>query len=230
MMIILARLKHRLSHMVRDLHEVVFVLVEIRKPLELTGENLKHQDLVLHCDWVLHSELRGPQAQAIVRLFETLMKMGEDADTSGSKYHQVLIEDLVDVTTMSRFCNSLRAFLIQYGPPTEVVDIDVLWNEFVTGYLMVIQDCPLKCVSQGLKYVDAVSLTVSNIKGPYDASRTDNVRAQLNWEWQSLNTNNTNVLHRITTFIKDEPLSTTPLPSAKGQEVRRKRPTRPKLP
>jgi hypothetical protein len=194
--------------MVRELHEVVYVLVEIRKLLEFNNAKSHHESLVFHCDWALHSELRGSQAQAIVRLFDKLMDT-ENYNPATNIEHPKLIEELVDITTMSRFREALKKFLIEYGIPTSIVEYDPLWNEFVTGYLMVVEACPLKCISQGLKNLESVTLAVTNIKGPYDASITDNVRAQLNWQWTFIDGD---VQHELVTFIKDVPLSELPQP------------------
>jgi hypothetical protein len=219
-MLMLKRLKGLFSHMLRELDEVVFTLVEIRKVLELTGEkDNKHEQLYFYCNWVLHSKLQGKSAQDVVRLFDRMTDLrenGGDAD--------VVMEQLTSITSLTPFRDGLKTFLVQYGLDTWTIEVDTLWSEFVTGYLMVVQECPLNCVSQGLTHVDSVRLTVSDIKGPFEASQNDNVAAKIHWHWQSLKTGQ---IFTLTTLLKNEPLPP-PQPKAPKKKAapKRKRPAK----
>ena len=69
-----------------------------------------------------------------------------------------------------------------------MTDIGFIWAEFVISYVLAIQECPLKCVSQGLQYVDTVTMVVADIKGPYDAEVSRSPRLKIAWYWEVLTT------------------------------------------
>jgi hypothetical protein len=53
---------------------VVYIMVELRKLIELNRDGANYPAHKLHCDWVAHPLLQGPAAQEIVRLFDQYQK------------------------------------------------------------------------------------------------------------------------------------------------------------
>jgi hypothetical protein len=54
---------------------VVYIMVELRKLIELNDDGAQYTALKFHCDWVAHPRLAGPQAQDIVRLFDRYQQL-----------------------------------------------------------------------------------------------------------------------------------------------------------
>jgi hypothetical protein len=171
--------------------DVVYSLVEIRKFLEVTEQKDTYKHLTFYCDWAVHPKLQGPVAQNIVRVVDRC-----EAEFAGNDSlifpkegrDEYFREQLEDTFSLSIFRAELGTFFSVNALSDDITDIGIIWAEFVTCYALAIQECPLKCVSQGLQYVDKVTMIVADIKGPYKAEVSKSPRLKIAWYWQVLTT------------------------------------------
>jgi hypothetical protein len=179
---IIRKLSEELREPIKSERQVVYLLVEVRKLLELTGELDNRPALKFHCDWLVHSELRGPQAQDVVRKFNRYQELTEALhakEQTPPEAMQVLAE--VDaVLKLANFRQDLREFLEQHGLDSSLTKNGDKWHSFLGAYCGIISDCPLKCVIQGLQFTEAVVLSVFDAKlqgTPYQLA--------IRWSWRA---------------------------------------------
>ena len=67
---IVDKLNHELTQPIESEGQVVYLLVEIRKLLELNQDSGSFETLKFCCDWIAHPLLTGSMAQKIVRQFD----------------------------------------------------------------------------------------------------------------------------------------------------------------
>ena len=84
--------------------------------------------------------------------------------------------------TMTNFRNELNAYLRSQGLDPTIPNNEAPWANFVCYYARVIEDCPLRCVSQGLRYVDEVTLRVVEIPREAVGPR---FTVGIEWSWVS---------------------------------------------
>jgi len=143
---------------------VVYMLVELRKLMELNGDLPRFPTPRLYCNWVAHPNLDNPDAQRIVCYldrYEELLHMGafapgkrlEDADRE-------LVAELRGTLELTNFQRELVGYLGSHvldDVPFETWDS---WISFLALYASVIQDCPLRCIRRDLSYVEEVAARV----------------------------------------------------------------------
>jgi hypothetical protein len=166
--------------------DVVYSLVEIRKFLEVTGQKTDYRHLTFYCDWAVHPRLEGTMAQGVVKLVDECESKFADNEkllfpVEGREDH--LREQLEDLFTLSRFRGELGLFLKLNGLRDDITDVDVIWIHFVTCYVLAVQECPLKCNSPGLQFVDEVTMSIFDIQSPFESDMNELPRLQLEWKW-----------------------------------------------
>lgn len=182
---IIAKLNSELSEPILAERQVVYILVELRKLMEINDDAGAYPALRFHCDWAVHSKLKGPAAQELVRLFDANQKWLEVKGSKGPGLPAV--NKWVAMLRLSAFRNELDAYLTVHQLPTTFVTSRASWNTFVRYYARVVEDCPLKCVSQGLKYVDEVVLTLEHtIQNPRPGA--EHLSLIVRWSWTSKTT------------------------------------------
>lgn len=67
---IIAKLAKELKEPISSEPQVVYLMVELRKLIELNGDGANYPALKFHCDWIVHPILQGQAAQEVVRLFD----------------------------------------------------------------------------------------------------------------------------------------------------------------
>jgi hypothetical protein len=121
---------------------VVYVLVAVRKLMEIGSEAATYPRLAFHCDWALHSRLtRNPEAIRVVGLFDNLEKARE---TGTAAEVETATRALDVITDAKHFRDEFRAFLDAHKLPTELCDWSKRWIPFLALYGQVISDAPLK--------------------------------------------------------------------------------------
>jgi hypothetical protein len=177
---ILAKLTEELRQPVTSERQVVYTLVELRKLMELEDGRKypAYPALKFHCDWVAHPILKGTFAQNIVRLADAYQ---EWLDAGQNIVSTMFMAELGPTLTMTNFRNELNQYLRAQGLDPGIPNDDGNWASFLTYYARVIEDCPLRCVSQGLKHVDEVVLNV--LDGSLAAS--EGLRLAIEWSWKS---------------------------------------------
>jgi hypothetical protein len=181
---IIEKLAWELQEIITSERQVVYLLVEVRKLIEINQDGARYKTLKFCCDWVAHPVLQGAEAQNIVRQFdksqELIEAMQNAADGQRLTVDMSFLEALDEIQRLSRFRSELGAYLQLQGLDSSIADDDKKWVNFLTYYAGVIEDCPLKCVSQGLKYVDEVVLRVIDIK-PELAANSSGYQLVIEW-------------------------------------------------
>lgn len=120
-------------------HQVVYILVQIRKAAERAKVKLG-DTLELYCDWVVHSSLDRRGAKAIVKVFDESRSLsislgGEQEAKSQTK---LVVDRLLD---FSELRTEVNHFLVTIAVPALRDD---WWDRFVFHLAHVIEDCPLR--------------------------------------------------------------------------------------
>lgn len=183
---ILTKLEAELWQPITTERQVVYILVELRKLIELNDDGAQYKALKFHCDWAVHSRLKGLPAQEIVRLFDKYQETVERGSASQAQPDMSFMAQLGPVLTMSSFRNELNAYLHSQGLCAAIPNENDKWADFLTHYGGVIEDCPLHCISQGLGYVDEVIIKVLDMLPP--RALEAGFRLAIEWNWTSKTT------------------------------------------
>jgi hypothetical protein len=81
---IIAKLAKELKEPVSSEPQVVYLMVELRKLIELNGDSANYPALKFHCDWIAHPILQGQAAQEVVRLFDHYQRVMEEGPRGAS--------------------------------------------------------------------------------------------------------------------------------------------------
>lgn len=179
---ILTKLAQALAQPVASEGQVVYIMVELRKLIEINGDGARFAALKFHCDWVAHPVLQGLQAQDIVRLFDKYQKMEDTQPIAHGRADMSFMKQLGPVLTMSNFRIELGAYLRSQQLDHSIPNDNDKWAKFLMHYAGVIEDCPLRCVSQGLKHVDEVTLKLLDSS---QQARATGFQLAIEWRWKS---------------------------------------------
>jgi hypothetical protein len=155
---ILEKLKKLLSAGITTEPQVVYFTTAVRKLLEQEQAKQQYRYLTFHCDWALHSELKGAMAQAILKKFDEAnlqLKKGtklQDLPVS-------LRKEIEQISTMRAFRKELYHFLETTGVPTVDQKLND-WGRFLFLYSKVVEHCPLVLTSKSNAITSVASVTV----------------------------------------------------------------------
>lgn len=203
---ILDKIRDELKLEITSERQVLYILVEIRKFMEQQGMQESFPTLTFHCNWIAHSELRGPTAQAIVKDVDTFQRMVDESMPGAGVVTTSVPGQGGVIAEFFPFRTELAAFLASVGFNEAIVQDNGWWSNFMWHYANIIQDCPLRCISQGLKHANEVVVRVINKDG---AMLQHGFKLVLEWSWQSLKTGTTSSKQ---TFFSTEPQLAPPLP------------------
>ena len=181
---IIGKLAGELAEEVTSERQTVYLLVELRKLIELNKEGTNYPSLKFHCDWVAHPVLQGMAAQNIVRLFDRYQRLiDEHALNAETPVPDMsFMGQLGPTLTLTNFRNELNAYLRSQGLDPSIPNDNKKWGNFLTYYARVVEDCPLRCVSQGLKHTDEVGLKVIDVS---PEAADGQFRLTIEWSWVS---------------------------------------------
>jgi hypothetical protein len=180
---ILTKLAVELQEPISTERQVVYIMVELRKLMELNKDGAQYPALKFHCDWVAHPLLTGPQAQEIVKLFDRSQELDDNATLAQCQPDMSFMARLGPVLTMTNFRNQLNVYLRSQGLDASIPNEDEQWATFLTYYAGVIEDCPLRCEGRNLRYVEEVSLRVLDVLPPRAVS--GGFQLAIEWNWKS---------------------------------------------
>lgn len=134
---------------------VVYVLVEVRKLLDLLDDASQFESLKFYCDWAMHAWMDRRQAKDFVASVDEWLSQSFGSGTPPAELNR-----FVELLYLSKFRDQLREFLRSHELPSRICEGEE-WSNFLRLYSQVIEDCPLVCegTSRLLKYVDRVVLT-----------------------------------------------------------------------
>jgi hypothetical protein len=163
----------------------MYVLVELRKLMELNGDLDNYPALKFYCDWVAHSSMDRSAAQRIVERFDRYEQLlHEGAFDAGQEVHErdkELLAELRETLELTNFQRELGQYLTSHVLDAIPFETWGSWITFMTHYAAVVQDCPLKCRGQDLAFVDEVVARVVKEENDDDE---DNLSGELDIEWR----------------------------------------------
>jgi len=157
---IVGKLRTQLQGKIVSECQVVYILVEIRKLLVSHNQAEAFSNLNLYCNWAVHISLARDAAQnLLVELNRSysLLNTGEKPEQG--------FKGLWNYLSFDHLRKQFRAFLLFHQLPTTICG-DVLWQEFLHYYSLVIQDSPLVCSGSGnvgLRF-DKIVLSASTVE------------------------------------------------------------------
>jgi hypothetical protein len=146
--------------------EALYLMVEVRKLLEHLDVKEQYKYLTFHCDWALHSKLKGTMAQEILRQFDAANIHLKE----GAALHDLPLDlknEIDRISKMKYFEDELEKFLKANGlPGIDATRVDG-WIHFEHFYAQVVEDCPLVMTSQNaVATIASVTLNVDLAKAP----------------------------------------------------------------
>jgi hypothetical protein len=146
--------------------EAVYLMVGIRKLIEHLNVKDQYNYLKFHCDWALHSRLKGTMAQEILKQFDAAnvhLKAGLHLQDLPPR----LGTEIDRISKMKYFEEQLEAFLIENGLPSiDATRVDG-WIHFQHLYAKVVEDTPLVMTPENVTAtVASVTVNVDLAKAP----------------------------------------------------------------
>jgi hypothetical protein len=111
---IIEKLNRALSEPITTEAQVVYILVLVRKLLGPTTKTDKYERLRFSCDWTVHTELNGPAARRIVKLFDDqVIARGAPLPTGASAIQEYFGKICGPFDILSGFKEKFEEFLDQ---------------------------------------------------------------------------------------------------------------------
>jgi len=187
---IVDKLRFELREPIESERQVVYILAELRKLLELesiarsaAGEpaDSSYFALKFYCDWAVHIRLDQSGAQRIVQRFNQYQKFVEELASRGNAVDPGFLQELDQSLNLTKFREQLGAYLKTHDLDPATATDDDQWTEFLVYYARVIEDAPLISVGHGLDLVDEVSISIHDER----PVGTGDYRIAVKWTWMS---------------------------------------------
>lgn len=162
---IIDKLRRELEQEITTERQVVYILAEIRKLLELRDEKATYFALNSHCCWALHTRMDQNGAKRILERFDSAHAAAIANGKPNLQDVPVALQTELQTTMMcAKFRNELEAYLSLHGLPVELTQRDFKWTQFLSLYSEVIEECPLKLADQGIQLQHITAVTVLEIR------------------------------------------------------------------
>ncbi len=185
---IVEKLNQEFREPVRSERQAVYILVELRKLLEITCSRMRYRSLDFHCDWAMHSMLDRGGARRIVQRFDERDRLWDEVNRSkpGDPLPDLNtpIAAFEEIVEFRNFRQELRDFCESQQIVGPLLDDEHEWSHFLRQYASVIDSCPLVCNAPDLTYVKMVTLLVTYTP-QFVAERRRSDHVMLNWCWKS---------------------------------------------
>jgi hypothetical protein len=198
MLDIVRKLEHELSLPIESERQVAYILIELRKLLELEkrarNEAKQPQDhtyatLQFCCDWAVHPVMDYENGKRIVRRFDEWQEYldrlhaAKDGDYV-TPIREELMREINETLTLARFRDQLARFLAKQGLTNTIATDTDRWTSFLTYYIPIIEDCPLICEDEGLQYTDRVLVEVAHSRAQKLGDEIP-ISLAIQWNWAS---------------------------------------------
>jgi hypothetical protein len=156
--------------------QVVYVLVEVRKLMEITDQSAKYPVLSFYCDWALHSRMDRSGALRILQYFDTYCDKCIRDPIEGAE----LSTEIDGIIGGEHFREELAAFLksVHISAILELPQ----WFVFLELYSRVIIDTPLTIRRQRKGTKVNAPVTITHLKSIVVKARKDETMAYLDWQ------------------------------------------------
>jgi hypothetical protein len=178
---ICSKLRRELDEPISSERQVVYILVELRKLIELNGDDERFRALNFFCDWAVHAVLDQEGAKRIVRRFNNLQMRDYEAKWCG-KERIVDIEfdtEMDDTIHLCKFRTELATCLQEARLDDSIANDRAKWRAFIIHYAQVIEACPLRCLEHGMEYTDEVIITFMDLRD----INPDEYAIAVRWSW-----------------------------------------------
>jgi hypothetical protein len=184
--IIVSKLRQELGQEFVSEGQVVYVLAETRKVLEVTQSEEKYPSLRFFCDWVLHTTMSRKSAQVVLRNFDEAHALA----MSGVKQDDLppdLLARIHDTMLGKAFRMEFEAFLVEHVLPTNLTSVAVQWVMFMGLYTEIIQEAVLEVPPEKEKsFSNITGIKVTKIKGfRIEGPENEIILFGVQWEVQS---------------------------------------------
>ena len=186
---IVEKLNIELAIPIESERQVVYILAETRKLLDLVEMGDVYKQLYFFCSWALHHLVKRESARRIVRLFDTMQIAKQkglptaaemQSNPSAMVDHLANISAPFDAIGFAAFKDELLTFLVGQNIDCTSLQPDQHWINFLRYYSRVIEDCPLMCLDNSSSVVRKVVVR----KVEKDSYSTDaQVHLRLMWIW-----------------------------------------------
>jgi hypothetical protein len=169
--------------------QVVYILVETRKLLELLGLKDVYPQLMVFCDWVVHPTLDRKPARQIIKPFDISVVAARrrpitetELEANPNAMQEFLgdISGTFDMAGFVGFKEELERFYRSQQITCCLVRNQKEWLKFLGYYTSVIEDCPLKCKDNTMVHVRTLLVRKVAANSYFDESK---VRLNLEWIW-----------------------------------------------
>lgn len=151
---IVSKLNAELAEPITSERQVVYILVELRKLLELNGALNDYWTLSLCCDWAVHPKLNRSTAQIIVSLFDEYETRYRQKNAG---VLQAELPELLAFVEHMTFRDEIVRSCERYGVSTDAFSNDDSWRSFLVHYTEVVRDCPFEARGDNTRYVEKVT-------------------------------------------------------------------------
>jgi hypothetical protein len=186
------KLNHELQLTITSERQVVYILAEIRKLLELENAQSQYPTLNFCCNWALHARLTtSAEARRIVEVFDWTERFHSLMDnTPGGEALQnpdwSWVTELGGILELRDFRGQFQAFCKEHHLRGKVLDDEVAWVRFLEHYAAVIEDVSLVSSDPSLAYVREVTTTRVVLPPEVNAAEAGKTYClALEWEWMS---------------------------------------------
>src|SRR5258707_14981348 len=114
---IISKLTRELDAGIETEVQAVYLLAGIRKIIERDNIGGQYPDLKFHCDWALHSKLKGPAAQEVLGKFDAMHALLQGGTIKVRDLPRGLGSKIERISEMRSFEKELSQFLGGYGLP-----------------------------------------------------------------------------------------------------------------
>jgi hypothetical protein len=175
------KLQVELAERITTERQVVYILVELRKLLELGNDSKRFPVLNFFCDWAVHVLLTYEGARRLVRRFNRVQMIDYEAKWNGRERlaDEHLDHEFDETLNLRKFREELAACLTAYDFDYRIGTDRLKWREFIVQYAKVVEACPLRCRDSDMEYVDEVILTFIDL---HDVN-PDEYSFAVRWSW-----------------------------------------------
>lgn len=184
--LIVSKLRLELGQEFVSERQVLYVLAETRKILEVTRSEEEYPNLRFFCDWALHTRMSRKNAQLVLRNFDEAHSLAR----SGVKQDDLpadLLARIHDTMLGKTFRMEFELFLVEHELPTNLTSVAVQWVIFMGLYTEIIQEAVLEVPPEKREsFSNITGIKVSKIKS-FRIEGPDNeiIVFGVQWEVQS---------------------------------------------
>ena len=148
----LTKLRQLLAQKIEREADVVYILVEVRKVIDL--EEGRFSVLKFFCDWILHPRLERRDAKQILKTFDNSLEQALRNPSVALR----MMNNVSGLMSLRLFLDDLFIFLGEHRLDTSLVGNLSRLEQFLGFYVDIIAATPLHAPACGLKSLDTIQV------------------------------------------------------------------------